>query len=243
MWVRCVDCPVRSKPLFRPFTPDELRFVSEAKTGQFDIGARGAIVDASANGHDMFSLLAGWAFRYKALPNGDRQILDFLLPGDLIGLQSPMVGRLKHGVIALTPVTVCEIASGPMQQLFEAQPGLAAALMQTLLIDDERADRRLLMLGRQRPTQRLTYLLLELFERLEQREAVHGDRCSLPLTYVHLADALGLSRAQLARSLAEIKDRGWAHLHGGQLRLMAREEMVQYAVYDGLGEGQKRALI
>lgn len=243
MWVRCVDCPVRSKPLFRPFTADELKFVTEAKTGQYDIEARAGIVEASTNGEQMFSLLAGWAFRYKSLPNGDRQILDFLLPGDLIGLQSPLVGRLKHGVIALTPVTVCEIDSGPIQQLFQAQPALAAALMQTLLIDDERADRRLLMLGRQRPTQRLAYLLLELFERLEQREAVHGDRCSLPLTYVHLADALGLSRAQLARSLAEIKEREWASLRGGQLQLMARDEMAKYAVYDGSAESQKRALI
>ena len=243
MWVRCIDCPVRSKPLFRPFTADELRFVTDAKIGQFDIEARAPIVDGSANPEEMFSLLAGWAFRYKALPNGDRQILDFLLPGDLIGLQSPMVGRLKHGVIALTPVTVCEIASGPMQQLFKAQPALAAALMETLLIDDDRADRRLLMLGRQRPTQRLAYLLLELFERLEQRQSVHGDRCSLPLTYTHLADALGLSRAQLARSLAEIKERGWARLQNGQLQLLARDEMAQYAVYDGSNEREKRALI
>ena len=243
MWVRCADCPVRGKPLFRPFTPDELTFVSEAKQGQYDIEPKGSIVDASTNGEEMFSLLSGWAFRYKALPNGDRQILDFLLPGDLIGLQSPMIGRLRHGVIAITPVTVCEIASGPMQALFEAQPALAAALMQTLLIDDERADRRLLMLGRQRPTQRLAYLLLEMFERLEQRQLVDGTRCSLPLTYVHLADALGLSRAQLARSLAEIKDRGWARLRDGELELFARQKMSQYAVYDGSIERQTRALI
>lgn len=243
MWVRCVDCPVRSKPLFRPFTSEELSFVADAKTGQYDLEARAAIVDSTVNAEEMFTLLAGWAFRYKALPNGDRQIIDFVLPGDLIGLQPPMSGRLRHGVVALTPVTVCELASAAMRQLFEAQPGLAAALMQTLLIDDERADRRLLMLGRQRPTQRLAYLLLELFERLEQREAVRGDRCSFPLTYVHLADALGLSRAQLARSLAEIKSRGWARLQGGELQLLARDEMAEFAVYDGSAERHRRALI
>jgi CRP/FNR family transcriptional regulator len=243
MWVRCVDCPVRSKPLFRPFAPDELEFVSNAKTGQIDITPRSTILDASTNGEEMFSLLAGWAFRFKALPNGDRQILDFLLPGDLIGLQAPMVGRLKHGVIALTSVTVCEIASGPIQRLFEAQPALGAALMQTLLVDDDRADRRLLMLGRQRPTQRLAYLLLELFERMELRLSVHGATCSFPLTYVHLADALGLSRAQLARSVAEIRDRGWARMQNGQLEVMARDEMAAYASYDGASEREQRALI
>src|SRR4051812_31875957 len=121
MWVRCVDCPVRSKPLFRQFTPEELRFVAAAKKGQFDVPPKTSILDTETNGDQMFSLLAGWAFRYKALPNGDRQILDFLLPGDLIGLQAPMIGRLRHGVIALTDVTVCEIDRGPVQSIFETQ--------------------------------------------------------------------------------------------------------------------------
>jgi CRP-like cAMP-binding protein len=243
MWVRCADCPVRSKPLFRPFTAAELEFVSKAKQGQFDIAPRQPILDAHTNGDQMFSLLAGWAFRYKALPNGDRQILDFLLPGDLIGLQAPLMGRLRHGVVALTDVTVCDIARGPVRTLVETQPRLAAALMQTLLIDEERADRRLLMLGRQRPTQRLAYLLLELYERLAQREAVRGACCSLPLTYLHLADALGLSRAQLARSLAEVKERGWARLQAGELELLNREDMSRYATYDGASERETRALI
>jgi CRP-like cAMP-binding protein len=234
---------VRSKPLFRPFSADELRFVAEAKQGQYDVAAREVIVDTETNGDKVFSLMAGWAFRYKALPNGERQILDFVLAGDLIGLQAPMLGRLKHGVVALTEATVCEIGSSAVQHLFEVQPALGAALMQTLLIDHERADRRLLLLGRQRPTQRLTYLLLELFERMELRDGVRGDRCALPLTYAHLADALGLSRAQLARSLSELRDRSWARLQGGELQLLEREEMAHYCAYDGSSERQQRALI
>lgn len=243
MWVRCPDCPVRCKPLFRQFTPAELEFVTHAKQGEYDIAPRAEIIDNDAKGDRVFSLLAGWAFRFKSLPNGDRQILDFLLPGDLIGLQAPLIGRLKQGVVALTPVTVCEIGRGPMQRIFDEQPALASALMDTLLFDDDRADRRLLMLGRQRPTQRLAYLLLDLFERLEQRGSVLGDRCSLPLSYLHLSDALGLSRAQLARSLSEIKERGWARLRAGELQITGREEMAAYAVYEPPNGDHKRALI
>lgn len=154
-----------------------------------------------------------------------------------------MIGRLKQGVIALTPVTVCEIGRDPVKRIFDEQPALASALMDTLLLDDDRADRRLLMLGRQRPTQRLAYLLLDLFERLEARESILGDSCKMPLSYLHLSDALGLSRAQLARSLAELKERGWARLRDGELTISDRDAMAAFAVYEGPGVEQKRALL
>lgn len=65
MWVRCPDCPVRTKPLFRQFTAAELDFVTTAKHGPFDLKPRDAISDAGA-GQRVFSLLAGWAFRFKS---------------------------------------------------------------------------------------------------------------------------------------------------------------------------------
>jgi CRP-like cAMP-binding protein len=243
MFLACPDCPIRKKPLFRQFSGDELAFVTGAKTAQYDFGAREAIVPPGSTADAAYTLLTGWAFRAKTLPGGQRQILDFLLPGDLMGLQSPLTGRVRHGVTALTNVTVCELASSAVRTVFKLQPELSSALVQTLLLDDDRADRRLLLLGRQRPTQRLAYLMLDLHERMALREFAANGRCEFPLTYEHMADALGLSRAQLARSLAELRDRGWATTQGGMLALTAPEAMAAFCAYEPAPAQPKRALL
>jgi CRP-like cAMP-binding protein len=243
MYLPCPDCPIRKKPLFRQFSRQELAFVAAAKTAQHDFDARAPIVLADSTAEATYTLLTGWAFRAKALQGGQRQILDFLLPGDLMGLQSPLTGRVRHAVIALTDVTVCELAADAVRSVFELQPDLSAGLVQTLLLDDDRADRRLLLLGRQRPTQRLAYLMLDLHERLTLREfAAHG-RSEFPLTYEHMADALGLSRAQLARSLAELRDRGWATTQGGVLALAAPEAMAAFCGYEPAAAQPRRTLL
>jgi len=243
MYLPCPDCPIRKKPLFRQFSGEELAFVTAAKTAQHDFAAREPIVISNTVGEATYTLLTGWAFRSKSLPGGQRQILDFLLPGDLMGLQSPLTGRVRHGVTALTNVTVCELAPISVRTVFELQPELSAALVQTLLLDDDRADRRLLLLGRQRPTQRLAYLMLDLHERQALRQFAENGRCEFPLTYEHMADALGLSRAQLARSLAELRDRGWANTQGGVLALAAPDAMATFCAYEPAPAQPKRALL
>jgi CRP-like cAMP-binding protein len=242
MFLPCPDCPIRKKPLFRQFSSEELAFVTAAKVGQHDYAARESIVVPGA-ADVTYTLLSGWAFRAKSLPGGQRQILDFLLPGDLMGLQSPLTGRVRHTVTALTNVTVCELSSTAVRAVFDRHGDLSAALVQMLLLDDDRADRRLLLLGRQRPTQRLAYLMLDLHERLSLREFTANGRCEFPLTYEHMADALGLSRAQLARSLAELRDRGWANTQSGMLALAAPDAMAAFCAYEPAPAEPKRALL
>jgi CRP-like cAMP-binding protein len=242
MYLPCPDCPIRRKPLFRQSSREELAFVSGAKTAQHDFEARSPIVLAESSGGTAYTLLSGWAYRTKVLPSGERQILDFLLPGDLMGLQSPLTGRVRHAIVALTDVTVCELSPDAVRAVFELQPDLSAALVQTLLMDADRADHRLLLLGRQRPTQRLAYLILDLHERLARRELARDGRCEFPLTYEHMADALGLSRAQLARSLAELRDRGWATIQGGVLLLAAPEAMAALCAFEPAPLEPRRAL-
>lgn len=231
-FVRCQDCPLRAQQMFRPFSDGELEFVSGLKSDQLTFDPRQPILHAGGNGEQAYTLLEGWAFRHRTLPDGRRQILDFLLPGDLMGLQTPLLGELSHGVQALTAVVVCAHAGAPFATMGAIQPALSAALMQTLVLEEARADRRQVLLGRQRPVERLAYLMLELHDRLAQRGQAAGGACDFPLTYEHLADALGLSRAQLARSLAEVRARGWADVRGGRLRLLAPDAMAAFAAYE-----------
>lgn len=177
------------------------------------------------------------------LRDGCRQILDIMLPGDLVGLQSPLTGKIRHSVQAITDVRICSLDKGRFHTMFTAHPALSEALVATLLVEEHRADKRLLLLGRQRPTERLGYFLLELRERLARRGGSVDDGYDLPLTYEHLADTIGVSRSQIGASLKDMNHRGWAHLAGRRLTFLDAARMAQDCEYEALPDPATRTLI
>jgi CRP/FNR family transcriptional regulator, anaerobic regulatory protein len=222
---------------------DEVEFIRETKTGERHYPPRTEIMTQGDPDTGIFTIFSGWAYRYMTLRDGCRQILDFMLPGDLIGLQSPMTGKIRHSIRALTDVRVCSLDDHHFHALFSVHPALSEALVATLLMEEQRADTRLLLLGRQRPTERLGYFLLELRERLLRRGNNVADGFEFPLTYEHLRDVLGVSRSQLGSSLREMHARKWASLKGRRLTFLDVEAMARHCEYTELPDPALRALI
>ena len=103
----CAACPLLSRATFRDFEPSELEFVEWFKRGELSVEAGAPIVQEATSSAHLFTILEGWAFRYKTLPDGRRQILNFAMPGDLIGLQTSVFETMDHGVEALSQMTLC----------------------------------------------------------------------------------------------------------------------------------------
>jgi CRP-like cAMP-binding protein len=244
MYVDCDVCPLRRNSLFRPLIGAELDFVRTIKTDQIDLPAGEEIVAAGNSDDRLYTIFSGWAYRYLNITDRHRQILDILLPGDLIALQSPITGRVRHCVRTITPASLCLLDGPGFRGVFATHPQMAEALVATLLFEENRADRRLATLGRLRPTFRLTYALLELRDRMVRRALLdEAGGFALPLTYELLGDFIGVSRAQLGASLKELRQRGWAHFAPGYVQLLEVEEMTAAAHYDLLPHPEMRALV
>ena len=100
--VPCDDCPLRRKAVFREFSESELEFVKEFKAGELNVETGTTVLLEGTNSAHLYTVLSGWAFRYKRLPDGRRQILNFALPGDLVGVQGSMFDKMEHSLEALT---------------------------------------------------------------------------------------------------------------------------------------------
>ncbi len=75
--VPCEKCPLRGKAVFRQFSETELEFVKEFKAGELSVEAGTTVLLEGTNSAHLYTVLSGWAFRYKMLPDGRRQILNF----------------------------------------------------------------------------------------------------------------------------------------------------------------------
>ncbi|MGY6633179.1 MAG: Crp/Fnr family transcriptional regulator, partial [Alkalilacustris sp.] len=56
-----------------------------------------------------FILSEGWACSFKLLPDGERQIVDFQIPGDFLGLRSILFRTADHSVEAVTRIEATEV--------------------------------------------------------------------------------------------------------------------------------------
>ncbi|WP_431854919.1 Crp/Fnr family transcriptional regulator [Azospirillum sp.] len=241
--VACQDCILRRSRIFKPLDDAELSYVAKLKDRQILRPAGARLLGAGPAGGFIYTLHAGWAFRSIRLNDGSRQIVEFLLPGDVFGLHVAMLGNWDYDVTALTPVVLCRLKAPSLDELCTRFPSLNRALIHTLAEDKRRADSRLAVLGRTLGPQRIAYLMLELAERLEEAGELQEDCCDFPLRRRHLADATGLSGTHVNRSLAELRERRLAHVEGGRLTILDRDQLIGFAGYSSLAQRIQRLIL
>ena len=161
----CERCPLRGRDAFRSFGDDELSFITRFKRGELVAAAGTLIFEEGIEATHLYTILSGWAVRHKSLPDGRRQILNFLLPGDLVGLQASLGEPMDHGVEALTDMLLCVFERDRFYELFDRCPSLAFDVTWLAALEHRLLDSNLLSVGRRTARERVAYLVLLLYRR------------------------------------------------------------------------------
>lgn len=181
----------------------------------------------------------GWAMRYKVLEDGRRQILNFLIPGDLIGYFALLFKTSVYAVEPLTPVRVHSFAPEHAIAAFRQSPQLAVALSWLAGQAERQLDEQLVRVGRRRATERMAHLFMELNYRLLRAGTRTPAAELFPLTQPLLADALGMSHVHTHRTFRELVREGLVSLHNNKVRLQDIKGLSQLAGFDAAYLEQK----
>ena len=227
---------------FRAFTPDELKFVSSFKRGELVAETGAVILAEGAHSAQLFTLLSGWAFRFKMLEDGRRQILNYALPGDLIGLQGSVIGAMEHSVEALSPVVLCVFQRDGLTDLYRKQPGLSFDVTWIASREERMLDEHLLSIGRRTATERAAYLLAFLYRRAMAVGLTENKPLLIPITQQHVADTLGLSIVHTNKTLRKLAERKLIRWHDRACEVMDVNGLMEIAAWEGLPE-RRRPLI
>jgi CRP-like cAMP-binding protein len=151
---------------------------------------------------------SGFAARYKLLHNGKRQIINFVLPGDVVGLPGSFLEKAGCSVVALTDLKlqVCSINS--YVALCHRRPQFAMSLCWLAVQEAVTCSEHIINTGRRTPTERLAHFLLEMHSRLAMVGLASEVAFDLPLSQEVMSDALGLSVPHLNRTLAKLRAAG-----------------------------------
>ncbi|MGE0500847.1 MAG: Crp/Fnr family transcriptional regulator [Rhizobiaceae bacterium] len=237
----CEQCPLRPLDVFRPFEKQELAFVSRFKKGELAVEKGATVLVEGSHSAHLYTVLSGWGFRYKQLPDGRRQILNYNLPGDLIGLQGSLMGEMQHSIEALSPMLLCVFEREQLPGLYQNHPGLAFDITWLASREECMLDENLLSVGRRTALERAAYLLAFLADRWRIVAVADAqDRLAdLPLTQQHVADTLGLSLVHTNKTLRKLMERDLIRWREGGCVVLDPAGLKSLARWSGLGETRR----
>jgi CRP-like cAMP-binding protein len=158
-------CPLRALKLFHEPTGEELELVQSLKRRERRLGAGESLIHEGQTDAPLYTLLQGWAFRYKTLSDGRRQILSFLLAGDFIGVQQKMGDAAAHGVETLTDALFCVFQRDALWELHRRSPMMGFNVTWLTAHEESMVDDTLLSVGRRSAEERIASMLILLFKR------------------------------------------------------------------------------
>ncbi|MDE1991292.1 MAG: Crp/Fnr family transcriptional regulator [Rhizobiaceae bacterium] len=234
----CQECPLRDLPHFREFNREELNFVSNFKKGELTVDAGATILLEGAYSAHLFTVLSGWGFRYKLMEDGRRQILNYVMPGDVVGLQGSVMGEMQHSTEALSPVTLCVFEREELMTLYNRHASLAFDLTWIAAQEERILDEHLLSIGRRSALERAAYLLAYLYQRARTVHLFNGSKV-IPITQQHIADTLGLSIVHTNKTLKKLAERGLIRWQERGCDVLDDEGLATLAEWEGLDEGKR----
>lgn len=228
-----VDSPfARKLTAFVHLSQDDLSVLSDVyrRRRSFAVG-RDMIHQGQAD-HSAYIVASGWACSYKILPGGSRQIVDFQIPGDFLGLRSVLFRTADHNVEPITRIQASEVKEHDLLSAFTQTPRLATAVLWAASRDEAMVVEHLVGLGRRNASERTAHFLLELGARLKLVGLADRSGYNCPLSQYLLADALGLSAVHVNRVLRELREESLLIFQKGKVVFQNYEALVEFSGFD-----------
>jgi CRP-like cAMP-binding protein len=208
-----------TQDVFRALPDREDSLVDELTLRSLSLPPNRLLVGEGEVGAGLFRILRGWAYRCRSGGNGRRQILDFAMPGEIVGLQAALLGLTEHSVRSLTALRVSVLDARLVGDAFRSEPALALRLARHVAAEGCRVDEMLTVIGCGDAVERLAFLMLNLYSRQARLGPVDPLDCPFPLRRQHMADALGLTGAHINRTLNRLREEGVASVQDQRLSI------------------------
>lgn len=193
---------------------DDLTRQPRSFAARIDLAQQGELID------HLMVVVEGCVCRYKLLPDGRRQIISYLLPGDSCDVHVFLLKRLDHSVATMVPSRIALVPRAAVLELTERRPLLTRALWWCTMVDEAILREWIVVVGRRTAVERVAHLLWETFLRFRAIGLSRGQSCDLPFTQSDMADTLGLSLVHVNRSVRRLKQEGLIGIEGRRLTIL-----------------------
>lgn len=232
MQTDCRNCPLRAFPIFDTMTEGEVRFMQSFKSGEMRVEPGTTLMLEGSNSPQLYTVLKGMGLRYKSMPSGGRQVINFIFPGDFIGLQAGVMQEMQHSVESSTPMTLCVFDRRSLWTLFNEHPERAYDLTWGAAVEEHFLGETLATLGHMSGIQRIARAFARIHFRASSIDMVEDGGIPFPFKQQDLADALGLSLVHTNKTLARLRQMDVAEWRDGILHIKNHDRLCEIAELD-----------
>ncbi len=219
MTTDCANCPLRRHDLFKTFSEQDLKSIQKFKVGEIKVDPGTPLLMEGSNSPQLFTALRGMGLRYKTLANGRRQVLNFVFPGDFLGLQSGLMDEMGHSIEATSHMTLCVFNRSELWTFFRNHPDRAFDITWLAAVEEHFLGEAVATLGQRTAFEAISWAIVRIFQRGEALGLVTRNSMALPFRQQDLADALGLSLVHTNKTLSKLRDRQLANWADGKLTI------------------------
>ncbi len=198
----------------------------------------------------LFLCVSGWGARFRLLEDGQRQIVDFIMPGSMFGAQVDKEGRHTVSADALHDLSLAVINELVLREIADKVPSIASRIAIALQDESSRLLERIVSLGRRDAQQRLGHFLLELNERQSAISGIEQSAIRLPIPQQEVADFLGLTSVHVSRTLGQMRDEGLIDYDDREITIMNPDRLAEICEFEthqvnalGIPQSLRRALL
>ena len=227
----CAECVLGGFAIYGPTKDLKADEVYIRRRGVMTLSANKILLREGEAVGQIHTLYSGWAFSFKQTPDGRRQILSFLIPGDFLVLESLCFPghRMPFSVKTLTAVAACSFNLPDMAALTGATEAQSHVLANAMRDHMSSLNQRLFDIGCRSALGRVSQLLLGLEERLRKRRLSVKGTFQLPARQEHIADALGLTTVYVNRTLDKLRRREVIHYDRNRMSILDFETLREFA--------------
>jgi CRP-like cAMP-binding protein len=178
---------IRKTNLFARLTDADTYVLQRICSAPTNIKAHQDLISEGAVPDVVHLILAGFACRYKILPDGARSIIAYLVPGDMCDWHVFVLREMDHSVATLSPCEVVEIPRTTVLEITAKHPAITRALWWMALVDEAVLREWIVNVGRRSAEEAVAHLFCELLSRLESVGLRIGDGFELPVTQTALS--------------------------------------------------------
>ncbi len=222
----------RKLSAFVALSPNDLGVLERLHQRRRSFVAGRDLVHQGQSDQAAYILASGWVCSYKLQPDGTRQIVDFQIAGDFLGLRSVLLRTSDHSFEPIVDIQAVEVMASDLIDAFEQTPRLATAILWAASRDEAMVVEHLVGMGQRDAEARMAHFLLELGAKLALVGLGSRDGYDCPLTQYHLADALGLSAVHVNRVLRKLREDGLATFRNGRVTFDAFDRLAALAEFD-----------
>ena len=200
----CAGCSVRDTAVCGVLQCDDLaEFKNGGTTQRLEAGQ--PLFHEGDPATQVYNVTEGALKLTKLLPDGRRQVLGFILPGDFLGIS--LGGEHAYGAEALQRTRMCRFPRARFADFAETHPQLEREVYKLAAHELAAAQAQMLLLGRKSALERVASFLLDIERRQRKANAAPGTEVDLPMSRSEIADYLGLTKETVSRVFAELKSR------------------------------------